>query len=41
MTVPESMGHDKVCPKSCSPTHNTQRCIMSAERSVKRSLTST
>ena len=29
MTVPESMGPDKVCPKSCSPTHNTQRCIMS------------
>ena len=41
MTVHESMGPDKVCLKSCSPTHSTQRCIMSAERSVKRNLTST
>ena len=26
MVVPESMGHEKVCGKGCSPPHNTQRC---------------
>ena len=32
MVVPESMGHEKVCGKDCSPSHNTQRCVTSAER---------
>ena len=41
MVVPESMGHEKVCGKGCSPPHNTQRCVTSAENSVRRSLTST
>ena len=41
VTVPESMSHEKVYPKSCSLPHNTQRCVTSAESSVRRSLTST
>ena len=31
MVVPESMGHEKVCGKGCSPPHNTQRCVTSVE----------
>ena len=27
MVVPESIGHEKVCAKGCSPPHNTQRCV--------------
>ena len=30
MVVPESMGHEKVCGKGCSPPHNTERCVTSA-----------
>ena len=41
VVVLESTGHEKVCAKDCSPPHNTQRCVTSAERSVRRSLTST
>ena len=41
VVVPESMGHAKVCGKGCSLPHNTQRCVTSAESSVRRSLTST
>ena len=39
MVVLESMGQEKVCGKGCSPPHNTQRCVTSAENSVRRSLT--
>ena len=41
MVVLESMGYEKVCTKGCSPPHNTQRCVTSAESSVRKSLTST
>ena len=41
VVVPESMGHEKICGKGCSPPHNTQRCVTSVENSVRRSLTST
>ena len=41
VVVPESMGHEKVCGKGCTPPQNTQRCVTSAEKSVTRSLTST
>ena len=41
VVVPESMGHEKVRGKGCSPPHNTQICVTSAESSVRRILTST
>ena len=31
MVVPENIGHENVCAKDCSPPHNTQRCVTSAE----------
>ena len=36
----ETVG-EFVCAKGCSPPHNSQRCVTSAESSVRRSLTAT
>ena len=41
VAAPTSMGQKKVCAKGCFPAHKTQRCVTSAESSVRRSLTST